>query len=156
MKIDIRSLELGDNQMTLTIPREEIDSSIAPLAEDGSVELALFHSAIETTVVANITAVVALECSRCLCDFEMEITTQFTMSLKKGKPGTVSEDSDIPVLFYDAAEGLVEIGPTIAEEIGVNVPMQPMCDDLCKGLCVDCGEDLNTEECSCSKKDIET
>jgi uncharacterized protein len=139
--------------MTLPIPREEIDSSIAPLAADGSVELALFHDTHETTVVADVSAVVALECSRCLCDFEMEITTQFTMTLKKGNPGTVSEDSDIPVLFYDAAEGLVEIGATVAEEIGVNVPMQPLCDDLCKGLCVNCGADLNNEECNCKSNE---
>ncbi len=151
MKIDIRSLEPGDNRSTLTVPREEIDSSIATLVEDGKMELSLFHGTVETTVVADITANVALECARCLCEFEMEISSSFSFSLKKGKPGLISDDEEIPVLYYDAAEGLVDITSVVAGEIGVNIPMQPICDDSCKGLCAKCGNDLNEEECDCKE-----
>jgi len=28
-----------------------------------------------------------------------------------------------------------------------------MCDDLCKGLCVNCGADLNNEECNCKSNE---
>ncbi|MBL8028069.1 MAG: DUF177 domain-containing protein [Fibrobacteres bacterium] len=152
MNIDIRSLEPGDNQMSLPIPKEEIDASIAKLASDGNLELAIFHSDVESTVVADLTASVELSCARCLCEFEMEITSQFTVALRKGKPGTISEDSDVPVIFYDAAEGLADITAVVADEIGVNIPMQTVCDDDCKGLCVKCGADLNEETCNCEKE----
>jgi uncharacterized protein len=39
----------------------------------------------------------------------------------------------------------------ILEQIELAVPMKVVCKDDCKGLCFQCGTDLNEGTCSCSK-----
>ena len=33
------------------------------------------------------------------------------------------------------------------------MPLVPLCDDDCKGICPDCGADLNEGPCSCGETD---
>jgi len=35
----------------------------------------------------------------------------------------------------------------------LNFPMRIICKDDCKGMCPDCGADLNLERCRCTKKE---
>jgi uncharacterized protein len=47
------------------------------------------------------------------------------------------EGEDIPL------DGIVE------EHILLSLPMQPLCDEECKGLCAACGANLNRGDCGC-------
>ncbi|MFH1756381.1 MAG: DUF177 domain-containing protein [Candidatus Latescibacterota bacterium] len=37
----------------------------------------------------------------------------------------------------------------IYENLIINIPIRILCDEGCKGLCPDCGADLNSNPCSC-------
>ncbi len=150
LKIDIRSLEIGSNEIELAIGREEVGTVLAaPMVEDGKALLTLYHSKVETVVTIFISVKVDLECARCLDPFEMEITSDLTVILKRGMAGTVSEEGEVPVLFYDAADPVVDLATIVSEEIAVSIPMQPICNEECEGLCPKCGENLNENRCSC-------
>ena len=47
----------------------------------------------------------------------------------------------------------LDIDEDVREYILLNFPMRILCSDDCKGICVDCGVDLNIDRCKCSKKD---
>lgn len=155
MKLDIRSLELGANRMVVKIPQEEVDATLAPLARDGQLEVDLYHNETETVVSAKVVATVTQECARCLCLYEEDIETTFSVTLKKGNPArNGTDDAEDDVLFYDEAEGLVDFSELVAQEIGVNLAMKPICDEGCKGMCSGCGTNLNEGPCQCKEKPV--
>lgn len=69
-------------------------------------------------------------CYRCLEDQSSQWSTDFTLTL----------DVDKHTEFIDIAED-------IRQELILNLPGQILCREDCKGLCIDCGVNLNTQEC---------
>jgi uncharacterized protein len=49
------------------------------------------------------------------------------------------------------AEDFVDLGQILTEQITVRIPFQPLCKEDCKGICANCGADLNVGRCACSK-----
>ncbi len=43
----------------------------------------------------------------------------------------------------------VDVTPDLREAVLLNLPANPLCSDLCKGLCPRCGRNLNEELCEC-------
>jgi uncharacterized protein len=39
--------------------------------------------------------------------------------------------------------------------INFEVPMKPLCRELCEGLCPECGTNLNVERCTCIQRDVD-
>lgn len=56
---------------------------------------------------------------------------------------------------YSDLDGVEEVDVTddLREEILLNFPRFPLCDEGCKGLCPLCGVDLNTGSCECAKSE---
>lgn len=72
-------------------------------------------------------------CSKCLSKFEGVFKKKFNLILEV-KPAEV-----------------VELDDEIRQEIIVDYPMKITCKADCKGLCPNCGQNLNTGECDCNK-----
>ena len=45
----------------------------------------------------------------------------------------------------------LDIDDDIREEILLNFPMKVLCKSDCKGLCPNCGANLNSEQCKCNR-----
>ena len=58
-----------------------------------------------------------------------------------------SQDLDITYLSSD----LIELGDVLTEQLQLQVPFQPLCKESCKGICTQCGADLNQGRCACAK-----
>ena len=97
-------------------------------------------------VQGEFSAEAALECGRCLIEFERELEWDFT-ELYAFKKKSVSE-SDL-LLPEDQH---IDLGPLIREYALLEVPINPICKADCKGLCAVCGENLN--EVDCGHKDL--
>ncbi len=88
---------------------------------------------------------VTVECIRCLTPFpydmklEMEETVGFA-----GRPRP-----DINYRLTD--EGWFDVLPLIREQVWVAMPMKPLCRPDCRGLCPQCGANLNLETCTCQE-----
>jgi uncharacterized protein len=46
----------------------------------------------------------------------------------------------------------IDLGQLVMEQLQLALPMKPLCDVACKGLCPQCGTNLNTGACNCSEK----
>lgn len=101
---------------------------------------------------------IELQCSRCLKDYNMPIKTLFEITyhpveeLNKEELVELKKD-EMDVDFY--REGLIETEDIIRDQILLNIPMKPLCSENCKGLCPNCGKDLNEFACGCEKKEID-
>src|SRR4030067_53970 len=49
----------------------------------------------------------------------------------------------------------LDLSDLVKEQIILNLPMKPLCNDSCKGICLQCGTDLNSFNCSCSERGID-
>lgn len=89
---------------------------------------------------------IKMECSRCLDKFNYDIETDFTVLFKK-KDLYNDEDVESGILFYDKNE--IELFDYIRETLLLEMPIKPLCNENCKGLCSICGTNLNKKQCNC-------
>ena len=95
----------------------------------------------------------AVSCARCLKDVPFRKTAQvsWTLAPVHERPNAAElelEAGDLDVVWYD--ELVVPLEPLIDEQLQLELPMKPLCSDDCKGLCAQCGVDLNTGTCTCA------
>ena len=89
-------------------------------------------------------------CSRCLVDTDYELFGElegyFIIEKESGAPSDMEADE----FEYLGDDSIIDMEPIIIAALLMDVPMQPLCSDDCKGLCPVCGCNLNTETCSCT------
>ena len=87
-------------------------------------------------------------CSRCLDTFiypiDIDIEERFTTNSK-------SEDDEAVVVLDD----VLDITEVVETSIISTLPIKRVCKDDCKGLCQECGCNLNFNTCSCNKEDVD-
>jgi uncharacterized protein len=97
-------------------------------------------------VQGNFSADTTLECVRCLKDFQesldWEITELYAFTQK-----SVSESE---LLLPEDAH--IDLAPLIREYALLEIPIKPLHDPECKGLCIECGQDLNVKDCGHSQE----
>ena len=47
---------------------------------------------------------------------------------------------------------IAHFGEQIKDYILLEIPLNPICNKSCAGLCIICGENLNTRKCECKKE----
>ena len=86
-----------------------------------------------------------LECVRCLKDFshhlEWEFAELYAFSHKSvGEAGLIMPES-----------AQIDLSQLLREYALLEVPISPIHDPECKGLCIECGQDLNIKDCGHSQ-----
>jgi uncharacterized protein len=112
----------------------------------------------ELIVKGNVIADVTLQCSRCLKDFWSVLSVPVDVIYHpveelKGEDKHEIKCEELDMDFYSGEE--LNLLDLLTEQIELNLPMKPLCSDLCKGICLRCGADLNAGNCSCTVKDID-
>lgn len=82
-----------------------------------------------------------LGCVRCLSTFRQALHVDFNDLFIY--PPNEAED---PLLVIPET-GLLDLNPLLREYLLLDVPIQPLCRQECKGLCSVCGENLNEVDC---------
>lgn len=115
------------------------------LAEPVTVEGRLMESGTrrfywETRLATRVTSV----CRRCLRAVTAEVDHRAGVLLVEG------EDLDDPDAYAIPGRGTkLDLGGIIREELMLAVPDYLVCRDDCRGLCAQCGADLNEGPCGC-------
>lgn len=92
-------------------------------------------------VQGSFSAETTVECVRCLNEFIFPLTWQFT-ELYAFTKKSVSESE---LLVPDDAH--LDLAPLVREYALLEIPIKPLHDPNCKGLCIECGQDLNIRDC---------
>ncbi len=91
-------------------------------------------------------------CSRCLNRFSSTVEQSFDLiyapdpTLEGGDEINLKYD-DLEVGFYRGDK--IDLSTVVAEPIFIDLPMKLTCSPDCKGLCDQCGTNLNESECDC-------
>lgn len=72
-------------------------------------------------------------CDRCLNDYDCDVTASSVCH------------------FYEGLEHqLIDITDDIREDVVISFPDRCLCNKNCKGLCPECGQNLNEKDCDCT------
>jgi uncharacterized protein len=146
------------------IPKEGLDLQIEEEVAFGNIsapvkaQLRVEKLGTEILVRGNFTAEVILQCSRCLKDFTHIISVPVDavyhpIDELKGEDHYEIKNEELDTDFYSGDE--LELTTLLQEQIDLNIPMKPLCADICKGICPVCGIDLNLNNCTCQDKKID-
>jgi uncharacterized protein len=58
------------------------------------------------------------------------------------------EDDDLDTAYY--RDGVIDLAELVREQLYLALPMKPLCQEACRGLCSECGTNLNSGACACT------
>lgn len=97
---------------------------------------------------AEVKGVIELECSRCLEKFPYVVDLEINEKLTNDP-----ENKDDEVIFINDEN--LDINEIIENNVIINLPIQRLCREDCKGLCPMCGTNLNLSTCNCHEENID-
>ena len=93
-------------------------------------------------------------CSRCLEPYPFANTSNFHVRFRPRPAATpeneeveITEAEELDVEFYTERE--IPLRDLALEQVQLSIPMKPLCDENCLGLCPNCGANRNRETCRC-------
>jgi len=136
--------------------RDALDAEVE--AGSGVAELELYADGTTVFVAGSFDGHVAVACSRCIgpVDLAIQETLRVTFLPRQELPDDTEDDADegpevtgedLDLFPYDGE--VVDLEPLLREQFVLAVPFAPLCSETCKGLCSQCGIDLNTGTCNC-------
>ena len=96
-----------------------------------------------------------LECGRCLDEMEVPVDARFELRYvpqvqNAGDAEREIAEDDLTTAFY--REGALDVVDMLREQFQLALPMKPLCAESCRGLCPECGANLNRTKCGCEPK----
>ena len=153
MIIDLKRIFVTDNSDTsidyaLDMSDLEI-GGIKPLKEPVKLKGKVTNSASLVRLTAEIFYNYEAPCDRCGLVSNQSHSVTVEKSLAQA---TENEDSDTILLTPDMKLDLDEF---IYTEVVLSLPTKHLWKEACKGICPNCGKNLNVGECGCEKREID-
>ena len=98
-------------------------------------------------IQGNFSGETTLECVRCLNEFSFPLKWELT-ELYAFKKESVGESELL--IVPDSAQ--IDLAPLLREYAILELPIKPLHSPDCKGLCIECGQDLNVMDCGHSQE----
>ena len=89
---------------------------------------------------------ISAPCDRCAADIERKESLPLTYVVVQETEGEDTED------FVVAEDQKVDLDPLVRDDIVIRYPSKLLCSPDCKGLCPNCGKNLNEGDCDCAKE----
>jgi uncharacterized protein len=97
---------------------------------------------------------IAVSCARCLKPVPIKVEIPFDLLYAPEDPGgsrsgeVELHSRDLDFSIYERDE--IDLDALVLEQIELDLPSRALCREDCQGLCPECGNDLNLEQCSCN------
>ena len=95
-----------------------------------------------------------LECSRCAEAYPFANTSTFHVRFRprpevsaENEEAEITDKEELDVEFY--SDRSIPLRDFALEQVQLSIPMKPLCDEGCLGLCPTCGANRTRENCTC-------
>ena len=164
MLLDLSRIRAPRERFEQVYPAEAlaVDPEDFRVAAPVSLAFDLFKDSSQFRLVGRTQTTLELLCSRCLEPMTVAVDAPFDLRyqpqtsntgpgknaglVKKDAEREIEED-DLATAFYENDQ--IDLGQLMREQLYLAVPMKPLCDDACRGLCPVCGTNLNRGTCTC-------
>jgi len=147
---DIRDLGPGvARTLTRTVPAPEhmgVELARVPAGADLDLEAQLEGVTEGVLVTATVTGPLAGECARCLEPFVSVITVRFQELFEQAGADRQADDEAGDDNYRLDGSGLLDLEPALRDAVVLELPLSPLCEDGCRGLCAECGVRLADAE----------
>jgi uncharacterized metal-binding protein YceD (DUF177 family) len=131
-----------------------------PNAGAGSADLDLYADGTHAFASGTFTGHLVVACSRCVGEVRLPIEEKLRVTFmppgempaeddEPSEEGPEVREEDLDVFPFDGEK--LDLEPLFREQFILAIPFAPLCREDCKGLCPQCGTDLNTGTCACEK-----
>jgi len=154
MFLDVKELAVRKLRIHKLYPQGTIDyhteefQQVEPLEVRGTAELVEGQIRLRGELHTR----VELVCARCLDPVTEEISREFDLVYRPMNAIRTNEETQIggdetEVAFFEGPGFF--LADALAEQVNLAMPMKAICRSDCRGLCAQCGANLNHEDCHC-------
>lgn len=126
--LDGLSLEEDYSSKELDLDTQDV-KFVSPIHIKGHVSKAINL----VTLNLEVTSKFILRCCRCLKEIEQDFNRNINLNIA-----------------IDKNTKIIDIAEDFRQELVLEYPLKPLCQKDCLGLCLMCGEDLNSGKCNCN------
>ena len=163
MQLELKDIKGGELEQEYSCSLADFPE-LNLFAEDGGPRFSeplVFNLRLQKTgkfveVDGHLDAVVGLTCGRCLQDYEQSLSESFSVTFVPQREDSETDEEreldadELGLVSY--VDETLELRDTLQEQLLLSVPISPLCKRACKGLCPECGANLNLEGCNCTRK----
>ncbi len=156
MEIQISGLSDGEYPFSFDVPAGEIgldQTFVGNVEVDGTLHKVSTQFFLKGTARASY----ARECDRCLAEVNREVSIPINLfygpDLAEGS--VTREDADQETRSLGADQEVIVLDDEVREAVTLGMPLKILCSDTCRGICSQCGADLNKEQCRCEDDDVD-
>jgi len=165
MLIRVRELELRNLEFDQEYQPGEIDfgrefRQVGPLHSNGRAEVIVEHRGHHQDVedirlIGRVEAQLEFSCARCLEPVGHKVDKSFDVIFRpqgvdrRADEVSISE-AETEIGYYQGDGMLLE--DALREQVLLATPVRALCREDCKGLCPQCGRNLNLEQCHCEQQ----
>jgi uncharacterized protein len=160
MRIELANLEDGKGSFANSYqpadlnPIDEQVSLRSPADITGKLRL----SGKELFVTGHVEAGTQVECDRCLKPVEVDVNSDFSLEYITGQEYESSQTAELgeEALAISVFDGQsIDVDEIVREQLLLAIPSRRLCREDCKGICPDCGIDLNSGSCDCHSDKVD-
>lgn len=142
MKIDVNAIrfDIGAVQQVdeaAMMDDLELDGRTVELPEPVHLRLTVTNTDDKYLVMGKMTLRARVECARCLEKFLLPMEIEFFEEFSKDEMEN---------------ENQLDLTDSIYEHILLDLPIKTLCSEDCKGLCPQCGQNINLRDCGCDRR----
>ncbi|MDI7258934.1 MAG: DUF177 domain-containing protein [Thermodesulfobacteriota bacterium] len=108
-------------------------------------------------IKGDVQTLLRLQCVRCLKEFSYPLASAFELTLHPLRGESLEEELELSGEEGESNSfegGEIHLSEIACEQIFLEIPVQPLCHEACKGLCTHCGQNLNLSSCDCVKEEF--
>ena len=154
MKIDLKGITESSWEVHLSETQSEITFEIEGVTfTDGvSADLNISHAGEVYVVSGNCRADAKMDCVRCLEPANVTLCGDVAiLAGQKGADGMSQLEGEEDLIIIGDNE-ILEIDEPVRQALFSSIPMKPLCDENCLGLCQYCGGNRNQFHCDCESR----
>jgi uncharacterized protein len=155
MQLDLTRYRQPVSDFARTFRPEEVGDEGDPyrIAEPVHLAFEIHKDKDKFRLAGRVSTLLELPCSRCLDPFRLPIDAPFDLrylpaSEVSSEPEREVDDEDLETSYYE--NDTIDLNELMREQFYLALPMKPLCREDCKGLCPQCGTNLNTGSCDCA------
>ena len=152
MIITIRDIKEGINEFEQIVPSSNYDLPEQDFYPN-LLTLKIFIDRLENLfrIRISVSTDAVFSCDRCLKRYKSGFNETIEQLYHLGHDDLESDEIE----YLPANSKEIDISKSIHDVFILNRPMQLLCKNDCKGLCMKCGVDLNEQSCDCQKTEID-
>lgn len=120
-------------------------SGFSPITQPVKVEGSIENKAGIVSLNANARLIYEAPCDRCAADVKKEFNYPVQHTL------VVALESGENDAFLEVPNMRLNLDELVEEDVNLALPSKYLCNEECKGLCMNCGKNLNEGQCNCKK-----